>query len=888
VNRDAGPASPDFGGLLRRLRIDAGLTQEELAEAATVSPRSVSDLERGVSRTARPPTARLLAAALGLAGPKRAGFLATARGQAPPDTPQPTASGPAASAAIRALPRDIAGFTGRSSELDWLMTRLASVAGGGSRVVDICAIGGMAGVGKTTLAVHAAHQLAAGHPDGQFFLPLHGHTPGQRPADPADALASLLLAAGLQARQIPPGLEPRAARWRDFLAGKKILLVLDDAAGHEQVEPLLPGAPGSTVLVTSRRRLAALGDAAVISLDILVRDEAADMLVRLAGRPGLQSADPGVGELTRLCGYLPLAIGMVAGQLRHHPAWTPADRAAELAAERDKLGLMHAENISVGAAFSLSYQDLTAGQRRMFRRLGLQPGPEIDAHAAAAVGGVTLATARRQLEAVYDQHLITEPGRGRYRMHDLVREHARALAADDDPVAREAASGRLMDYYLQTALTASRLIGTRIVDYMGALPAGSPPDCAPTLTTAEQATRWMQAEQANLRAAAENAAATGRIQHATLIPAAMAEFLHIQGRWRDGIALHQTAVAAARAAGDPASHARALILMIHMQVQVGDLRAARANLNQVMKLYRQLDDRLRQADVLISIGGVANLTDQYPQALLYARKALKIFRETGNQRGEAAALHSIGTTRWLTGDCHAATAWYRQALSLFRAIGGKSGEAETLIGLATIQTVTGDYAQATATFDLAMAAAREAGNQYLQAWVVNAVGVVQRRTGDYDAAVASSRAALEQFRVMDLALGEANALSELGLALQLAGDCAAAAASHQRALAIYAASGEQLGQAVVLNNLGELSRRRAATTDSQHYHSRALALAREIGAGLEEARALEGTGRCHLHDGHTFDGTTHLQQALAIYQRAGAAAARDVQETLAAQTQQLT
>lgn len=150
-----------------------------------------------------------------------------------------------------------------------------------------------------------------------------------------------------------------------------MLLVLDDAAGHEQVEPLLPGTSGSTVLVTSRRRLAALGDAVVISLDILARDEAAGMLVRLAGRPGLQPADPGVGELARLCGYLPLAIGMLASQLRHHPAWTPADLAADLAAERDRLGLMHAENLSVGAAFSLSYRDLTAGQRRLFRRLGL-------------------------------------------------------------------------------------------------------------------------------------------------------------------------------------------------------------------------------------------------------------------------------------------------------------------------------------------------------------------------------------------------------------------------------------------------------------------------------------------------------------------------------------
>ena len=199
-------------------------------------------------------------------------------------------------------------------------------------MVGICAIGGMAGIGKTTLAVHAAHRLAGRFPDGQIFLPLHGHTPGQRPVDPADALASLLLAAGVAAQAIPAGVDARAGLWRDFLAGKKVLLVLDDAAGHEQVGPLLPGTAGSLVLITSRRRLAALEDAAVLSLDTLPPGEAAVLLARLAGRPDLGPGDAGVGEITRLCGYLPLAIGMLGRQLAHHPAWTAAGLAADLAA----------------------------------------------------------------------------------------------------------------------------------------------------------------------------------------------------------------------------------------------------------------------------------------------------------------------------------------------------------------------------------------------------------------------------------------------------------------------------------------------------------------------------------------------------------------------------
>jgi len=267
-----------FAGLLRKQRTEARLTQEELAEAAGLSPRSISDLERGVNLTPRKDTARLLADALHLFGPARAQFEAVARGRAVPGWA-------GAAAALRTLPRDIASFTGRQQELQ----KLVDTAVGSGGVVGIHAIGGMAGIGKTAFAVHAAHQLAPRFPAGQIFLPLHGHTPGQHPVEPGDALASLLLTAGVAAAQIPPGLEARMALWRDRLAGRQLLLVLDDAASSEQVLPLLPGAGGSLVLVTSRRRLTALEDATAISLDTLPPGEAAALLVRLAGR----GAEPG-------------------------------------------------------------------------------------------------------------------------------------------------------------------------------------------------------------------------------------------------------------------------------------------------------------------------------------------------------------------------------------------------------------------------------------------------------------------------------------------------------------------------------------------------------------------------------------------------------------------
>ena len=449
-----------FAGLLRQLRAEAGLTQEELAEAAGLSPRSVSDLERGVTRAAHKDTAVLLAGALGLPGPVGELFVAAARGKAPAAevlvARQEGAAGAFAAAATRALPRDIAAFTGRQAELAQLMGTLAAASAAGGGVVGVCAVDGMAGIGKTTFAVHAAHRLAGAFPDGQFFLPLHAHTPGRAPVGPGDALASLLLTAGVPAGQIPPGLDARAGRWRDHVAGKKILLLLDDAASREQVEPLLPGTAGSLVLITSRRRLTALYGASVISLDTLPPAEAATLLARLAARPGLRAGDGPVGELTRLRGYLPLAIGMLASQLRHHPAWTAAELAAGLAAARNRLGLLRAENLSVAAAFDLSYADLAPGAQRLFRRLGLVPGPSIDAYAAAALDGTSLDEARRCLDELYDQHLLTEPAPGRYQMHDLLREHARALAAADDWAESDTATDRLLDYYLHTALAAGR------------------------------------------------------------------------------------------------------------------------------------------------------------------------------------------------------------------------------------------------------------------------------------------------------------------------------------------------------------------------------------------------------------------------------------------------
>ena len=877
-----------FGGLLRRLRDEAGLTQDELAEAARVSQRAISDLERGINRTARKDTALLLAGALGLDGQARELFVAAARGRAAAGEALAAAAGEAgtagsAAAASRTLPRDIAAFTGRQDELAQLLARWAEAAAAdGGGVVSVHAIGGMAGIGKTTFAVHAAHRLAAGFPDGQFFLPLHAHTPGQRPVDPADALASLLLTAGVPAAQIPPGVDARAGCWRDHLAGKKVLLVLDDAAGHQQVRPLLPGTPGSLVLITSRRRLAALEDAAVVSLDTLTPHEAAGLLARLAGRPGVTAGDVAVGQLAALCGYLPLAIGMTGRQLAHHPAWTAAGLAAELAAAAGRLELMAAENLSVAAAFGLSYADLDDGQQQLFRRLGLHPGPDIDAYAAAALDDTTVSQAHRGLEALYDQHLITQPAPGRYRFHDLIREHARTLAAAGDPAGSDAATGRLLNYYLHTARAASGHFPSWTIAEDPA-PPGRPPAGAPPVSTPRQAADWLEAEHANLHAAAGHAAATARPTYAMSIPAAMAGFLATRGYWGQGIVLLQAALAAARRAGDRAGQARALLLLSPMQTMTDDTRAAVASAARALQLYRGIGDRAGQAAALQMIGALHAFTDDYPAAFAELGQALQLFRSLGHRRGQGDALHYLGIVHRATGDYPAAAACHRQALELFSNTGYRSGQADALMHLGAVHRSTGDYPAAAATLRQALALGRDLGDRFQQAQVLTDLAAVQRLTGDNPAAAASSQQALGLFRDMRHDISDAAyALNELGLVQQLTGGYAAAAASHQQALALCRNRGisDRAGQAETLNCLGELASRTADGRQARDHHAQALAIARDLGTPPEQARALEGIGHSHLRDGNPTQAAAPLRDALAIYQRTGSPAARRVEETL--------
>ncbi|MCO1574678.1 NB-ARC domain-containing protein [Crossiella sp. SN42] len=326
---------------------------------------------------------------------------------------------------VEQLPADPLSCTGREEELRRLTEPSAAVV---VHVVD-----GMPGIGKTTLAVRAANLLAADYPDGRIFLRLNAFAAAQPPLPPYQALAALLLAVGVPAAALPETEHARAALWRERLRDKRLLLILDDAAGHEQVRPLLPGPGRCRVLITSRRRLSALEGVRSLELNPLPLEQAARLFQRLAG-PREQPVDPAaVNELVALCGGLPLAITLLAGRLRHHPRWTERYLVDLLSSARTRLSELHAENRTLTAAFELSYQGLPVETQRLFRCLGLCSGVEVDPPHTAALAGLTAAAARRGLELLYDNHLLTESAPGRYVLHELVKEYAATLAELEDP-----------------------------------------------------------------------------------------------------------------------------------------------------------------------------------------------------------------------------------------------------------------------------------------------------------------------------------------------------------------------------------------------------------------------------------------------------------------------
>jgi DNA-binding SARP family transcriptional activator/tetratricopeptide (TPR) repeat protein len=838
------------------------------------------------------------------------------------------------------LPPDTTAFTGRDAELG----RIAAAVGPGADpaaggVVAIRAIDGMPGVGKTALAVHAAHLLRGRFPGPQLFVDLGGHTPGQEPVAPEAALAGLLAAAGVDPRYLPPDLSGRAALWRDRMAGQRVLLVLDNAASSAQVIPLLPGGDDCLVLVTSRRHLADLPGAVVpVMLATLPPAKAREMFVRLAPRAAAGPA-PAVAELMALAGFLPLAISLLARVYNRHPAWSLADLTAET---RSRLLTLAAENDSVAAAFGVSYQHLDAGQQEFFRRLGLHPGTIIDAYAAAALAGRPLAEAAAGLDALHGEGLLTETGYRRYGMHDLIRRYAADRAAGDPPAVRDAATGRLLDYYQHTAERADDLMarhprsGPARRDRPGHLtrPAqrghraqpGRPGRAAepdqPALPDRAEALAWVRAERANLLACLDYAGRTGQLGRVVALTAGVAAILRQDGPWAEALARHAAAAAAAADLGDRAGQAGALKNLGDLRRLTGDHPGAARAAARALALYRDLGDRIGQANALNHLGDVRALTGDYPGAVQALEEALAIFRDIGSRLGQANALDNLGALRRAAGDYPGAVRILDEALGIFRDLGDRQGQASALSNLADVWQLTSDYRSAAQAAEEALGISRDIGNKLGQANALNILGDVRRQTGDYRGAARVLDEALGMFRDIGSRLGQAGALFYLGDVRRMTGDYPGAARAQEEALSMYRTLGSRPGQAnsllylgivwresgryaeaaaaladalarfrelgsvpaqvEALNETGSLHLARGDADQARACHQQALDLAREIASPRDEAAALAGLGRCALSAGDTAEAVDGLRRAQVIFERIGAAEAAGIAAELGA------
>ncbi|MGH3832715.1 MAG: ATP-binding protein [Pseudonocardiaceae bacterium] len=691
--------------------------------------------------------------------------------QLPPAPPSP---------ATCTLPADTAAFTGRGKELHDIITAVTAAAEAG-RVVAIHALDGMPGVGKTALAVHVGHRLADRFPDRQLFLDLHAHTAGQEPVTPGAALASLLAADGADARYLPESLDERATLWRDRMAHKKVLLILDNAASSGQVTPLLPGSAGCLVLVTSRRYLGDLPCAVSMPLDILSPEEAQQMFLRLAPRAAAESAR--VAELVGLCGYLPLAISLRASLFSKHRSW---DMGHLISETKTALLTAAAENRTVAAMFDLSYRDLPADRQRFFRHLGLHPGVDIDAYAAAALAGIPLDQATEHLDALHSDRLLDEPVYRRYRMHDLIRDYARTLAATDPADERDQALDRLLDYYQRTA-TRSDTHLTRHTRPGSATPA-APPGAAPELANRNQVLAWLRTERANLLACLDYA--THHAHHAhhawvVELTASVAALLRNEGPWTQALQLHATAAAAARHLGDRLGEANALNDLGDVRYLSDDYSGAAQTQEEALGLYRALGDQRGEANVLNNLGIVRYQTGNYLGAIQVLEQALGICRDIGDQLGEANSLIYLGIVWQETGDYPGVTQVLEQALGICRDIGDQFGEANAFNYLGIVRRLTGDYPGAIQAQEQALGIYRKLGNQHGEAEVLNHSGTLHRKLEDPEQALAHYQLALGLARAVDIPREQARALDGMGRCVLDRGDTATAVTQLRQALEIY-------------------------------------------------------------------------------------------------------
>jgi tetratricopeptide (TPR) repeat protein len=638
----------------------------------------------------------------------------------------------------RQLPADVSGFVGRGAELDEL-ARLVRAN------LPMAIVTGTAGVGKSWLAVHWAHRMAEAFPDGQLYVNLRGFDPTGAPMTAAEAIRGFLDAFEVPPDQLPVSFHAQVGMYRSLLAGRRVLVLLDNARDVDQVRPLLPGSPGCLAVVTSRGQLAGLvaaDGARPVTLSLLTADEARDVLSYRLGRHRVDAERPAVDEIVSRCARLPLALAIVAARAATHPDFPLASLAVELRAAEGALDAFDASDATtdVRGVFSWSLRALGAGAAQLFRLLGVHCGPDITVPAAASLAGVPSAEVRRLLAELASVHLVTEHAVGRFAMHDLLRAYAaeQAHAHISEP-ARWQAVHRTLDHHLHSAHAAAVLLNPHREPIE--LPPPGPGVVTAQVAEHEQAMAWFTAERAVLLAALDQAAASGFDSYTWRLAWTLWPFFDRRGFWHDWASTQETALDAARRLADLPAQALAHHGLARSYARLGSYPDAYTHLLDALDLYRRLGDRgglsrthHNLAHVLLGLG-----RDQ--EALEHARQAREHARATGDLVGQANSLNAIGWCLSRLGSHEEALAHCQQALELFRELGDRHGEAATLDSIGVAQHHLRHYAEAVACYRQSLTLIRSLGHRYSEAETLEHLGDTYEAAGDAEAARAERQRA---------------------------------------------------------------------------------------------------------------------------------------------------
>jgi tetratricopeptide (TPR) repeat protein len=646
------------------------------------------------------------------------------------------------------LPPDVWAFTGRIeqlADLDQFLAGRQSLPDADHRTtaVVISAIDGTAGVGKTALAVHWAHQIRDRFPDGQLYVNLRGFDPSGQVIDPTAAVRGFLDALEIPTARIPADPDAQAALYRSLLADKRMLIVLDNARDSAQVRPLLPGAPGCLVVVTSRNQLTTLiaaTGARPLTLDLLTPDEARDLLAHRLATDRIAAEPDAVEEIITRCARLPLALTLVAAHAALRPHTALHVLAEQLRDTQQRWQTLTGDDptTDIQAVFSWSYHTLTPDAARLFRMLGLHPGPDIGVSAAASLTALSVEQVGPLLAELTRTSLLTEPTAGRYTFHDLLRAYATHTTDTDQQ--RHAATHRLLDHYLHTARTANRLLDpTRGQITLTASQPGVTPH---HLIDRQQALDWFTTEHPVLLAAVDHAAATGFDTHTWQLAWTLTTFLSRRGRWHDWVTIGHAAVAATRRLADPTAQSRAHLVLARAYIQLGRFDDAHSQFSVALDLYRRTGDQNGQANIHYNLAILWERRGHSAQALDDARHAFDLYQAAGHQAGSANALNAVGACYAQLGEHQQALAYSEQALTRLQDLDDRPGQAAAWESLGCAHHHLGHYTQAITCYQHALTLHRDLGDRYTETEALTGLGDTHHTAGNPTAAYDAYQQAL--------------------------------------------------------------------------------------------------------------------------------------------------